>query len=92
MKLTIELTRPFSEAVGAKTLEGDFNASDVDGLIHELVNRHPDLRSEVFDENGEVGIYISIFVNDKPVTALDGLNTALSEGDKIVFLMPISGG
>jgi molybdopterin converting factor small subunit len=92
VKLVVELTKPFSDAVGAKVIEDEFEAADVNSLIRELAGRYPRLKDDFFEDNGEVGLYISIFLNDKPVTALDGLDTSLSEGDRVIFLMPISGG
>ncbi len=92
MKLTIELTKPFSDAVGNKELAMDFEGSTLEELLSALSEQYPKLKKEFYDENGEVTYYMVAFVNDKPVSSLDGPNTRLKDGDRVVLLVPISGG
>jgi len=92
MKLKIKLLRPFSEAVGKKELEIDFNQKTLNDLLKFLVNKYPKLEKEFFKENSELTEYICIFINDKPLTALNGIDTILDNDDEILFFMPISGG
>ena len=92
MKLAIELTKPFSDAVGTRKLELDFNGSTVGELLEFLSNEYPKLKDEFYAENGEITDYIIVFVNDKPISALEELDTEVRDGDKILFFFPISGG
>ena len=92
MKLAIELTKPFSDAVGTRELELDFNGSTVEQLLKVLVDKYPKLKDEFYTETGEITDYIIVFVNDKPISALEELDTEVRDGDKILFFFPISGG
>jgi len=92
MKLKIKLLRPFSEAVGKKDLEIEFNENTLNDLLKSLVNKYPKLEKEFFKNNSELTEYICIFINDKPISALNGVDTLLKNGDKILFFIPISGG
>lgn len=92
MKLRIKLLRPFSEAVGKSELEIGFNEKTLNDLLKFLINKYPRLEKELFKENSELTEYICIFINDKPLTALNGLDTNLKNADEILFFMPISGG
>lgn len=92
MKLKIKLLKPFSEAVGKSDLEIDFNDKTVDDLLKILITKYPKLKKEFFKDNYKITEYICIFVNDKPISALKGEDTLLTNGDEILFFMPISGG
>jgi MoaD family protein len=92
MKLLIKLLRPFSDVIGKKELEIEFNGLNIYNLLELLVNKYPKLENEFFSEKGKVTDYICIFINDKPLAALNGLKTKLKNDDEILFFVPISGG
>jgi MoaD family protein len=92
MKLTIKLLRPFSDAIGKNEIEIDFKENTLEELLKVLINTYPKLKKEFYSDKNELTEYIVIFVNDKPISALNGLNTKLKNNDVIFFFMPISGG
>lgn len=92
MKLKIKLLKPFSTVIGKGELDFDFKGIILEDFLKELVLKYPKLKNELFNKNSELTEYLCIFVNDKPMSALKGLNTKLKDGDEILFFMPISGG
>jgi len=92
MKLKIKLLKPFSDAVGKSELQLDFDGSTLEDLLKTLVNRYPKLEKEFYTKTDELTEYICMFVNDKPASALNGINTELENDDEILFFIPISGG
>jgi MoaD family protein len=92
MRLTIKLLKPFSAAVGKSELEIDFKGKTLNDLLKYLVNKYPKLEKEFFKDNSELTEYICIFINDKPLSALNGIDTLIKNGDEILFFIPISGG
>ncbi len=92
MKIKLNLLKPFSDAIGTKELGLDFDGKTIEDLIKKLVETYPKLKTELYTENDEVTDYVSIFVNDKPISVLSGLDTKLKECDELLFFIPISGG
>ena len=92
MKLKIKFLRPFSDAVGKSELEIDFDGTTFEDLLNILVNRYPKLKQEFYTKTDELTDYLCVFVNDKPIAALNGINTELKNGDELLFFIPISGG
>jgi len=92
MKLKIKLLKPFSDAVGKSELQLDFDGSTLDDLLKELIDRYPKLKKEFYTKTDELTEYICMFVNDKPISVLNGTNTDLKNDDEILFFIPISGG
>ena len=92
MKLKIKFLRPFSDAVGKSELELEFDGTTFEDLLNILVNRYPKLKQEFYTKTDELTDYLCVFVNDKPIAALNGINTELKNGDELLFFVPISGG
>lgn len=92
MKLKIKLLKPFSTVVGKNELEYDFKGIILEDFLKELVLKYPELKNELYNKNSKLTEYLCIFINDKPMTALNGLNSKLKDNDEILFFMPISGG
>lgn len=92
MKLKLNLLKPFSDVVGKKELELNFQGNTLGDLLFFLVEKYPKLKNELITEKNEITDYVSIFVNDKPLSVLDGLDTKLKNGDELLIFVPISGG
>ena len=81
MKLKIKLPKPFSDAVGKSELELDFDGITIEDLLKVLVDRHPKLKKEFYTKTDELMDYMCMFVNDKPISASNRINTELENGD-----------
>lgn len=92
MKLKIKLLKPFSDAVGKSELELDFDGATLEDMLKVLVNRYPRLKKEFYTKTDELTDYMCMFVNNKPISALNGINTELKNGDELLFFSPVSGG
>ena len=92
MKLKIKLLKPFSDAVGKNELELDFDGATLEDMLKVLVNRYHRLKKEFYTKTDELTDYMCMFVNDKPISALNGINTELKNGDELLFFIPVSGG
>jgi MoaD family protein len=92
MKLKLNMLKPFSDVIGKKELGFEFEGKTIEDLFKALVNKYPKLKDELYTKNDEITDYVSIFVNDKPLSALKGVETQLKNGDELLFFVPISGG
>ena len=61
-------------------------------VLTALVDAHPQTRDQVFAEDGELNRYVNVYLNDEDVRVLDGLGTAVGEGDELVILPAMAGG
>ena len=91
-EINIKFLKPFSDAVGKSELSIDFDGTTLKDLLKVLSERYPNLKKEFYAGNDKLTDYICVFVNDKPISALNGINTELKNGDKILFFIPVSGG
>ena len=74
---------------GAKEVEaqGTTLAEVVDGLELD----HPGIKERLVAD-GDLRRFINVYVNDEDVRFLDGLGTAVKDGDVVVVLPAVAGG
>ena len=68
------------------------DGSTVGDILESLGEAHPDTRSQLFSEDGELNRYVNVYLNDEDVRVLDGLETAIDDGDTVVILPAMAGG
>ncbi len=66
--------------------------STVGEVLRSLAGLHPDTSSQLFSSDGELNRYVNVYLNDEDVRVLDGLETAVAEGDTVVILPAMAGG
>lgn len=75
---------------GEKTVSAD--GSTVGEVLKSLASDHPATQSQLFSAEGELNRYVNVYLNDEDVRVLDGLTTAVGEGDTLVILPAMAGG
>lgn len=68
------------------------SASRVRAALEQVEAAYPLLHRSVCNETGAVRQHVNIFVNTESIRDLDGLDTALAEGDELIILPAVSGG
>ena len=80
--------RPYAE--GAREIEID--AENVGSALEELTGRYPSLHKHLFTEEGELRSYVNLFVNNEDIRHLQGVETPVNAGDKLMIIPSIAGG
>jgi MoaD family protein len=74
--------QPEIEAAGANVGE----------VLRALTAEHPATEEQLFGPEGDLNRYVNVYLNDEDVRVLDGLDTAVSDGDTVVILPAMAGG
>lgn len=61
-------------------------------LILDLDRQFPGIGDRIVDEDGEIRRFVNLFVNGEDVRFLEGLHTALSQGDEVSIVPAVAGG
>ncbi len=92
MKVHIRSFASFRDILGNDYDIEIMEHSTVGGLLQSLVSANRNLRAAIFDEQGNIREYVIIMKNRKNIEYLQGLSTALDEGDEVAILPPVAGG
>jgi molybdopterin converting factor small subunit len=88
---TIRIPPVLRPSVGGER-EVAADGSTVGEVLTALAEAHPDTRGQLFGGDGELNRYVNVYLNDEDVRVLDGMGTAVGEGDTLVILPAMAGG
>ena len=72
--------------------EFEVNGSSVAELIENVLAQYPALKPHLFDATGGLRRHFNIFVNGIHLQDLDGMDTKLKDGDKVILMASAAGG
>jgi molybdopterin synthase sulfur carrier subunit len=75
---------------GEKEVSG--SGENVGAVLRDLATNHPATEGQLFSADGELNRYVNVYLNDEDVRVLNGLDTAVGEGDTRVILPALAGG
>ena len=81
------ILRPYTD--GARSVQG--SGDTLRAVLADLETRHPGIHERIVDEAG-LRRFVNIYLNDEDVRFLDGIETAVSDGDTVTVLPAVAGG
>jgi len=90
MAINVRIPTPLRTLTGGKD-EVPASGSNVREVIDDLERNYPGLRERLCDEKG-VRRFVNIYQNEEDIRFLDGLDTAVKDGDSISVVPAIAGG
>jgi molybdopterin synthase sulfur carrier subunit len=75
---------------GARQVEA--SGDTLVALLDDLFARYPGVRQQVLGTEGSLSRFVNVFVNDRDVRYLQGLDTPVGQGDTVVLLPAMAGG
>ncbi len=88
---TVKIPPVLRASVGGEK-EVSADGTSVGEVLNALAAAHPQTQSQLFSAEGELNRYVNVYLNDEDVRVLDGLQTAVGEGDTLVILPAMAGG
>lgn len=77
-------------AGGADSVE--ISAKTAGELLSKLTEKHPDLKKQIFNDEGKLRSFVNVYVNDDDIRYLDRNDTAVKDGDTVSIVPSIAGG
>jgi molybdopterin converting factor small subunit len=74
---------------GAKAVDG--SGDTLGALLADLDTRHAGIAERIV-EAGSLRRFVNVYLNDEDVRFLDGIDTALADGDVVTVLPAVAGG
>jgi len=75
-----------------KGRELELSGTTVREILNELCNQYPELRQQLFNDEGKLRSFINIYVNDDDIRYLEREDTPIGPGDSLSIVPSIAGG
>ena len=72
--------------------EIEVECSSVGEALDSLCVKFPELKPNLFDEDGIVRNFINIYINDDDIRYAEGLKSTVKDGDNIQIVPSVAGG
>lgn len=89
--VSLRIPTPLRSYTGGQ-VEVTVNGDTVAEAMADLVTQFPTLRPHLFNGEAQLRPFVNLFLNDENVRDLQGLNTPLQEGDRLLLIPSIAGG
>jgi molybdopterin synthase sulfur carrier subunit len=91
MSIKIRFSTPLQRLTQGKA-EVDVKGKDIREVIKKLETMFPGIKERLYDENGNLRMFINIYVNDEDVRLLQLDRTPLKDGSEVSIVSAITGG
>jgi len=89
--ITLKIPTPLRSYTNGQ-VEIAVQASTVSAAMNDLVTQFPALRPHLFNGNADLRPFVNLFVNNENIKDMQGLETPLKEGDRLMLIPSIAGG
>jgi molybdopterin synthase sulfur carrier subunit len=90
MSITVRIPTPLRSLTGGDETVS-VSGANVRAVIEAMESKHPGMRERLLDEKG-VRRHVNLYLGDEDIRFLEGLDTALKDGDEISIVPAIAGG
>ncbi len=88
---TILIPTPLRQYAGSAD-SVDVDASTAGEALDKLVEAHPDLKKQLFSDEGKLRSFVNVYVSDEDIRYLEREKTEVNADDTISIVPSIAGG
>jgi sulfur-carrier protein len=70
----------------------DCDGASVGEILESLEQNCPGIKARLCDEDGKLRRFVNFYVNSEDIRFLEGIDTALKDGDEVSIVPAIAGG
>jgi molybdopterin converting factor small subunit len=72
--------------------EVNVSGSKISEALTDLTTRYPPIKPHIFNDGGELRPFVNLFVGENNIKDLQGIDTPVADGDRLVLIPSIAGG
>jgi molybdopterin converting factor small subunit len=88
---TLRIPTPLRTYTSGKS-EVNVTGVKISEALGDLTTQYPAIKPHLFNEAGELRPFVNLFVGENNIKDLQGVETPIKEGDKIILIPSIAGG
>jgi molybdopterin converting factor small subunit len=68
------------------------NGANISEALTDLTTQYPTLKPHLFNDDGSLRPFVNLFVGENNIKDLQGIDTPVKDGEKIMLIPSIAGG
>lgn len=88
---TLRIPTPLRAYTGGLS-EVSVSGSNIVEALADLTVQYPAIKPHLFNEAGELRPFVNLFVGEHNIKELQGVNTPIKDGDRVMLIPSIAGG
>lgn len=68
------------------------SGSNISEALADLTTQYPTIKPHLFSDGGDLRPFVNLFVGENNIKDLQGVNTPIKDGEKIMLIPSIAGG
>ena len=88
---TLRIPTPLRAYTSGKS-EVQVTGVKISEALTDLTNQFPAIKPHIFNEAGELRPFVNLFVGENNIKDLQGVDTPIKDGEKIMLIPSIAGG
>src|SRR5512141_544802 len=88
---TLRIPTPLRTYTSGKS-EVNVTGVKISEALGDLTTQYPAIKAHLFNEAGELRPFVNLFVGENNIKDLQGVETPIKDGDKIMLIPSIAGG
>ncbi len=91
MSIVVRIPTPLRGLTGDQDVV-DGAPGSLGDLVVELERQYPGMGERLVDDGGELRRFVNVFVNGEDIRFLEGMATAIGDGDEVSIVPAVAGG
>jgi len=88
---TLRIPTPLRTYTGGES-EISLQGETIEQAMNDLIEQHPAIKPHLFNDGGSLRPFVNLFLDDENIRDLQGLDTPLSDSDRLLLIPSIAGG
>ena len=88
---TLRIPTPLRTYTSGKS-EVTVSGAKISEALNDLTAQFPAIKPHIFNEGGDLRPFVNLFVGENNIKDLQGVETPIKDGDKIMLIPSIAGG
>ena len=89
--VSVRIPTPLRSSVGGHSAV-ETSGTTVGDVLDNLIVTYPDLKANLYTDDGSLRQFVNVYVNDDDIRYLDGTDTSITAGDEVSIVPSIAGG
>ncbi|MHB8777838.1 MAG: MoaD/ThiS family protein [Anaerolineales bacterium] len=89
--ITLRIPTPLRAYTNGQS-EVTVNGSSISEALTDLTNQYPTIKPHLFNDSGGLRPFVNLYVGEHNIKDLQGVNTPIKDGDKVMLIPSIAGG